>query len=66
MNLIDMHCDTLWKMIQQNEYDLMENSWSVSIPAMKEAGTLHSSLHVLPAWKSRIWIMRNVTSRHWL
>ncbi len=40
MNLIDMHCDTLWKMIQQNEYDLMENPWSVSIPAMKEAGTL--------------------------
>ena len=42
MNLIDMHCDTLWKMIQQNEYDLMENPWSVSIPAMKEAdGSKH-------------------------
>ena len=40
MNLIVMHCDTLWKMIQQKEYDLMENPWSVSIPAMKEAGTL--------------------------
>ena len=40
MNLIDMHCDTLWKMIQQDEYDLMENPWSVSIPAMKKAGTL--------------------------
>lgn len=40
MNLIDMHCDTLWKMIQQDQYDLMENPWSVSIPAMKKAGTL--------------------------
>lgn len=40
MNLIDMHCDTLWKMIQQDEYDLMENPWSVSIPAMEKAGTL--------------------------
>lgn len=40
MNLIDMHCDTLWKMIQQDEYDLMENPWSVSIPAMQNAGTL--------------------------
>ncbi len=40
MNLIDMHCDTLWKMIQQDEYDLMENPWSVSIPAMRKAGTL--------------------------
>ena len=36
MNLMDMHCDTLWKMIQQKEYDLMENPWSVSIPVMKE------------------------------
>ncbi len=40
MNLIDMHCDTLWKMIQQDQYDLMENPWSVSIPAMRDAGTL--------------------------
>ena len=55
MNLIDMHCDTLWKMIQQNEYDLMENPWSVSIPAMKEAGTLAqfrqlARWHLVIAW----------------
>lgn len=40
MKLIDMHCDTLWKMIQQDQYDLMENPWSVSIPGMEQAGTL--------------------------
>lgn len=40
MKLIDMHCDTLWKMIQQDQYDLMENPWSISIPGMEQAGTL--------------------------
>lgn len=40
MNLIDMHCDTLWKLMDMDKNgDLMENHCSVSIPYMKEAGT---------------------------
>ena len=40
MKLIDMHCDTLMKMTDQNEGgNLMENRCSVSIPHMKKAGT---------------------------
>lgn len=41
MNLIDMHCDTLWKIIDLDKKgDLKENECSVNIPLMKEAGTL--------------------------
>ncbi len=40
MKLIDMHCDTLWKLMDmEKDGDLMENHCSVSIPFMKEAGT---------------------------
>lgn len=41
MKLIDMHCDTIWKLMDlDKEGDLMENQCSVSIPGMKQAGTL--------------------------
>lgn len=40
MKLIDLHCDTLWKLTDPNEDgNLMENRCSVSIPHMKKAGT---------------------------
>lgn len=41
MKLIDMHCDTLWKMMDlDKEGNLMENQCSINIPGMKKAGTL--------------------------
>lgn len=41
MKLIDMHCDTIWKLMDlDKEGDLMENQCSVSIPGMKKTGTL--------------------------
>lgn len=41
MNLIDMHCDTLWQLLDlKGEGNLCENDCSVSIPAMRKAGTL--------------------------
>ncbi len=41
MKLIDMHCDTLWQLMDLKEQgDLMENQCSVSIPSMKKGGTL--------------------------
>lgn len=40
MKLIDMHCDTLWKLtVPGEDGNLMENHCSVSIPYMKKAGT---------------------------
>lgn len=40
MKLIDMHCDTLWKLMDmEKDGNLMENHCSVNIPFMKEAGT---------------------------
>lgn len=40
MKLIDLHCDTLWKLTNPDEGgNLMENHCSVSIPYMKKAGT---------------------------
>lgn len=40
MKLIDMHCDTIWKLMDVDKgADLMDNHCSVSIPFMKEAGT---------------------------
>ncbi len=40
MKLIDMHCDTLWKLMDIDKGgNLMENHCSVSIPFMKAAGT---------------------------
>lgn len=41
MNLIDMHCDTLWQLLDlRKQGNLMENDCSVNIPFMKRAGTL--------------------------
>lgn len=41
MNLIDMHCDTLWQLLDlKKQGNLMENDCSVSIPLMRQAGTL--------------------------
>lgn len=40
MKLIDLHCDTLWKLMDMDkDGDLMENHCNVSIPFMKAAGT---------------------------
>ena len=39
MKLIDMHCDTIWKLKDLDKTgDLMENRCSVNIPGMKQAG----------------------------
>lgn len=41
MKLIDMHCDTIWKLMDlDKEGNMMENQCSISIPGMKKAGTL--------------------------
>ena len=41
MKLIDLHCDTVWKLMDLDKKgDLMENQCSVSIPGMKRAGTM--------------------------
>lgn len=41
MRLVDMHCDTIWKLMDLDQCgDLMENHCSVNISGMKEAGTL--------------------------
>ena len=40
MKLIDMHCDTLWKLMDlDGKGDLKKNDCSVNIPAMKKAKT---------------------------
>lgn len=40
MKLIDMHCDTIWKLMDEDKgADLLDNHCSVSIPFMKKAGT---------------------------
>lgn len=39
--MIDMHCDTLWKLIDlDGQGDLMKNDCHISIPSMKKAGTV--------------------------
>ncbi len=45
MKLIDLHCDTLWKLLQcekgqEKDTDLKENNFCISIPQMQKAGTL--------------------------
>ena len=41
MKLIDMHCDTLWKVMDlDRQGDFMENQGSISIPGMQKAGTM--------------------------
>lgn len=40
MRLIDMHCDTIWKLMDLDKKgDLKDNLCAVSIPGMKKAGT---------------------------
>lgn len=40
MKLIDMHCDTIWKLMDLDKKgDLADNDCSISIPGMKKAGT---------------------------
>lgn len=39
--MIDMHCDTLWKLIDlDGQGNLMKNDCHISIPSMKKAGTV--------------------------
>lgn len=41
MKLVDMHCDTIWKLMDLDQKgDMMENECSISIPGMKKAGTM--------------------------
>lgn len=41
MKLIDMHCDTIWKLMDLDKKgNLKENECSISIPGMKKAGTI--------------------------
>ena len=41
MKLIDLHCDTLWKLMDlSGNGDLMKNDGCVSIEAMKKGGTM--------------------------
>ncbi len=41
MNLVDMHCDTLWQLLDlKGEGSLYENDCAVNIQGMREAGTL--------------------------
>lgn len=41
MRIIDMHCDTLWKLTDTGKNgDMMENDCSIDIPTMKKAGTV--------------------------
>lgn len=41
MRLIDMHCDTIWKLLDlDKEGDLEKNHCSITIPGMKKAGTI--------------------------
>lgn len=41
MKLIDMHCDTIWKLMDLDKCgDLMENQCAISIPGMQKAGTM--------------------------
>ncbi len=41
MNLIDMHCDTFWKLMEENECsNLRENKYCVDMKKMKHAGCI--------------------------
>ena len=41
MKLIDMHCDTIWKLMDLDSHgDLEKNQCAISIPGMKRAGTM--------------------------
>ena len=52
MRLIDMHCDTIWKLMDLDKSgNLMENQCSVSIPGMKRAGTMAQFFACFVYWK---------------
>ena len=41
MNLIDLHCDTLWRVLDLGgEGDILENDGSVSLRKLEEEGAL--------------------------
>lgn len=40
MRLIDMHCDTLWKLIEDKQSGLQGNAYCVDIGKMKQAGVM--------------------------
>ena len=41
MKLIDLHCDTLWKLMDLDKTgDFYRSRCAVTIPGMKEAGTI--------------------------
>ena len=49
MKLIDLHCDTLWKLMDlSGNGDLMKNDGCVSIEAMKKGGTMAQFSPALP------------------
>ena len=52
MRLIDMHCDTIWKLMDLDKSgNLMENQCGVSIPGMKRAGTMAQFFACFVYWK---------------
>ena len=54
MKLIDMHCDTIWKLMDlDKEGDMVENQCSISIPGMKKQEHWHNFSPVFFMWK--IW-----------
>ena len=40
MKLIDMHCDTLMKLLEQPEKSLAELDAEVNLPGLKQAGSM--------------------------
>lgn len=56
MRMIDMHCDTLWKLIDlDGQGDLMKNDCHISIPSMKKR---EPSCSFLPVLRRRLIIRR--------
>ena len=57
MKLIDLHCDTIWKLMDlDRKGDLMENGCSINIPAMRQAGTkaqFFACFTYIEEWKER-------------
>ena len=57
MKLIDLHCDTIWKLMDlDRKGDLMKNGCSINIPAMRQAGTkaqFFACFTYIEEWKER-------------
>ena len=52
MKLIDLHCDTLWKLMDLDKTgDFYRSRCAVTIPGMKEAGTIAQFLPALHTLK---------------